>query len=230
MSKNINFYTISLMKNSQITDYKIMDFFKSIEQTMFKENAKVVVNRKIADKWVRLFSYYYSLDEKRIVIPFGKSKDKNKPYWLTVENNLEEIPEELYDINSLGYDSEYNIMLYTTNREGPSVRDVQTYLNTYLPQNCGLEVVIEPVKYNTGIERIRNAELVRGITLNLDLGQTLNNFYLQEMKNNEPHSLIDSIKHLADVARDGSDSKVLSITLGLGKNGKKMIRLTWIVC
>lgn len=221
MSKTINFYTISFMKDNCITDYKVIDFFEAISNVMFEQNEHKNIDRKISDKWIRLFSYYYSINRNRMVIPFGKSKDKNKPYWLTTENNLEEIPEKLYDINSLGYDNEYNVMLYTTNREGPSVNDVQSYLNSFIPADTGLQIVIEPIKYNTGIEKIRKAELVRHITLNLDLGQTLNNFYLNEIQDNEQAPLIKSIKKLADTARDNGDSKVLSLSLGLGKNSKR---------
>lgn len=221
MSKNVNFYTISFMKDNQITDYKVFDFFETISIEMFDKNSHGNIDRKVSDKWIRLFSYYYSVDRKRMVVPFGKSKDKNKPYWLTTENNLEEIPEKLYDINSLGYDSQYNVMIYTTNREGPSIRDIETYLNTFIPSENGLQVIIEPIKYNSGIEKIRNAELVRRITLNLDLGHTLNNFYLNEIQNNQQAPLIKAVKSLANAAKDNGDSKVLSLSLGLGKCSRK---------
>lgn len=112
-------------------------------------------------------------------------------------------------------------MLFTTNREGPSVRNVEEYLNTFIPNNTGLSVEINPIVYNTGIEKVRNAELVRNVTLNLDLGRALNNFYAQEIRGNARGGLIEAFRQLAVIAKDEGEGKTLSLTLGLGKNAKK---------
>lgn len=220
MSKRVEFYTVSVKQNNVVTDYAVSDFFENINP--FLENSKKVnIDRKIGGKYIRLFSYYYSLNRRQMVIPFGKFKDKNKPYWVNINKHLEEVPIDLYDINSLAYDIDYNVMLFTTNKEGPSVRNVEEYLNTFIPTNTGLSVEINPIVYNAGIEKVRNAELVREITLDLDLGRALNNFYKQEIRENTERELIDSFRKIAVSAKDDGDGRTLSLRLGLGKNAKK---------
>lgn len=197
-------------------------FFEDISNSLFNNNAgNIQIVRRIGEKLIRLFPYYYSGNNHQIVVPFGKFKDKNKPYWINDSNRLEEITKDLYDINSLAFDVDYNVMLFTTNREGPSVGNVEEYLNTFIPKNIGLYIKIDPIVYNTGIEKIRNAELVRNVTLNLDLGRALNNFYAKEIQESEPRELIDAFKQFTIAAKDEGEGRTLSLTLGLGKNAKK---------
>lgn len=154
------------------------------------------------------------------MIPFGKLK-KTNPYWINEKDELEEIPASLYDINSLGYDKDYNVMVLTTNREGPNAQIIEEYLNTFIPKYLALKVKIEPIIHNTGIEKVRNAELVKNVTLTLDLGQSLNNFYTKQMGINKVASLASAFQNIAEAAKEDGDSKTLSLTLGLGKHGKR---------
>lgn len=220
MSKKVEFYTVSVKQNNVVTDYAVSDFFENLNP-FFEKSKKVNIDRKIGEKYIRLFSYYYSLNHHQMVIPFGKFKDKNKPYWLINNEHLEEVPADLYDINSLAYDIDYNVMLFTTNKEGPSVRNVEEYLNTFIPTNTGLSLEINPIVYNAGIEKVRTAELVREITLDLDLGRALNNFYKQEIRENTERGLIDAFRKFAVSAKDDADGRTLSLKLGLGKYAKK---------
>lgn len=222
MARKVNFYSVSLWNDRGITNYSVSTFFETIETQLFDvgqehETTKV---RRIDDKLIRIFSYYSTINRHQIVIPFGKLK-KNNPYWINDENRLEEIPIELYDINSLGYDLDYNVMMFTTNREGPSIQNVEEYLNTFIPRHTGLKVKIEPIMYNTGLEKVRNAYLVKGVTFSLDLGPALNNFYANEIHENQPRTLTAAFRSIAEAARDDGDSKTLSLTLGLGRRGKK---------
>lgn len=220
--KKVNFYSISLWNDRGITNYPVSVFFATIETQLLGADQEYEITRvrRIGDKFIRIFSYYSTRNRSQIVIPFGKLK-KNNPYWVNNEDRLEEIPIELYDINSLGYDLEYNVMMFTTNREGPSIQDVEEYLNTFIPGYTGLKVKIEPIMYNTGIEKVRNAYLVKSVTFSLDLGPTLNNFYNNEIQINQSRNLTAAFRMIAEAARDDGDSKRLSLTLGLGRRGKK---------
>lgn len=220
MSKKINFYTISLQRNDKIISYPIETFLNSIEEQMLKCNLKGDIVRRIGQKWIRLFPYVTNDRERQFVIPFGKLKDNN-PFWLNRENHLEEIPAELYDINSLGYDMDYNIMVFTTNREGPNVDNVEEYLNTFIPEYTNIRLRIQHVMFNSGIEKVRNAALVKGVTFKLNLGYSLNNIYTKEIANNEEHPLIKALLFLAKTAKDDGDSKSLTLSLGMGRHGKK---------
>lgn len=221
MSKRVDFYSISLWNQHGITNYPVDAFFERISYQMFNGERHVQVVRKVKDKLIRIFPYYYSLNRHQIIIPFGKVKDKNKPYWLNGEGNLEEIPANLFDINSLGYDSDYNVMLLTTNNQGPSFLNIEEYLNTFIPDRTGLYVKIEPIMYNTGIEKVRNANLVRSVTFKLDLGCSLNDFYLREIVANRERTLRNAFRALVEAAKNDGDSRSLSLTLGLGKYTKK---------
>jgi len=218
MSKKVNFYMIAFYRGNHITDLSVYDFLMNINDRVFGGERGQIV-RYIGDKWLRLFRHQLTYDQHKVVIPFGKLKDKNKPYWLNGENVLEEIPAELYDINSLGYDRDYNVALFTTNREGPSISMVKEYLNTYVPNYTGLELKIEPIMYNAGIEKVRNASLVTGVTLNLDLGQTLNEFYINEMEEND-RGLVTAFRQIAEAAKNDAEGKTLSLSVGIGQ-GKK---------
>ena len=222
MAKKVNFYSISLWNDRGITNYPVSIFFETIEAQLLGANQgyETTKVRRIDDKFIRIFPYYFTRNRHQIVIPFGKLK-KNNPYWVNNEDRLEEIPIELYDINSLGYDLDYNVMMFTTNREGPSIQDVEEYLNTFIPRNAGLKVKIEPIVHNTGLEKVRNAYLVKSVTFSLDLGPTLNNFYNNEIQINQPRNLTAAFRTIAEAARDDGDSKTLSLTLGLGRRGKK---------
>ncbi len=219
MSKRIDFYTISLYQNDNIVDYPVISLFKKIEASIVGKSADIV--RRVDNKMIRAFSYYTHPTKKQFVIPFGKLKDKNKPYWINEENKLEEIPASLYDINSLGYDVDYNVMMLTTNREGPNAQIIEEYLNTFIPKFLALKVKIEPIIHNTGIEKVRNAELVKNVTLTLDLGQSLNRFYTRQIKDNRAAALAAAFQNIAEAAKEDGDSKMLSLTLGLGKHGKR---------
>lgn len=222
MSQKIVFYGINFIKNGEIVKGDVGGFIDSLSETMFGGEEKKKTVRRIGEKWIRMFPFTYSADRKQVVIPFGKLKKNNKPYWLNTETHkLEEVNMELFDINVLGYDKDYGIMLYTTNKEGPSFQNIEEYLNTYFYSSEGVNIQIVPINYNTGIEKIRNAQLVRSLTIKLDLGKSLNNFYLSEMEENREKTLIGALKAIATEAKDTGDSQTLSLTFGLGKHAKK---------
>lgn len=222
MSKKVNFYLMSMNLNDRITNYQAYEFLRNIENTMFAEQNDGNLVREIQEKTLRMFPFHYTTNGRQFVIPFGKLKEKNKPYWINLQNNrLEEVPMSLFDINSLGIDMDYGIALYTTNRDGPTIQNVEEYLNTFIQETIGLKISFVPIQYNTGIEKVRNAKLVRNITLNLDLGKALNGFYLGELEDNAERGLMDAFRNLAEFAKDDAEGKTLSLTLGLGRGGKK---------
>ncbi|MFQ7574540.1 MAG: DUF6731 family protein [Lachnospira sp.] len=221
MSRRVDFYTVAIYSNETKTDYSVGDFLETLGRELFNKNHRGDTTRNIEGRKIRLFSYYYSLNRRQIVLPFGKDKGNNKPYGVDNNDNLEEIPRELYDVNSLGYDYDYNLMIFTTNREGPTIGNVQDYLNSCIPNNIGLKLRIAPIKYNTGIDKVRNAAIVKSVTFSLDLGQPLNEFYLGEIETNKHNQLISSFKNIAESARNDGESKTLSLTMGLGRGNRK---------
>lgn len=223
MAKKVLFYTIAFYSNNGVTNYSVTAFLEELARTLEETETPVQLERKVDERWIRIFPFYYTDQHRQIVIPFGKYKNKNKPYWINDDQELEEVPKELFDINSIGYDTDNNVLLVTTNREGPSVQNIQNYLNTFIPNGIGLTLKIEPIMYNSGIERVRNAQLVRELELSLDLGQPLNNFYQNEIESNRGAGrLADAFRTFTQVSREATEGKKLSISLGVGKNSKKL--------
>ncbi len=222
MGRRVDFYSISFVNDDGVaTSYPVKVFFEALNEQILQGKEKGVKKvRRVGEYFIKLFSYYYSHNRKQLVIPFGKLKT-NKPYRSNENDQLEEIPDRLYDINSLGFDADYSAILFTTNKEGPTVANVEEYLNTFIPSNMNLSLKIEPIVYNTGIEKVRNASLVKSITLSLDLGCSLNNFFLNEINLNKNKALINAFYTMAESAKNDGNSKTLALTLGLGKHGKK---------
>lgn len=216
MSKKVEFYTITVYENWEKTDYSIMKLLGDIESKIFDKKNKTEKTRIIDGSRIRIFSYYRIMGNSQVVIPFGKEKIGNRPYAADDQDNLELVRGDLYDVNSLGYDNNYNVMAFTTLRNGPSIKNVEDYLNSCISSNNGIAIRIEPIKYNTGIENVRKAELVRSVTFNLDLGQSLNAFYSDEIESNRSKTLVDSFKNFANTVKTVGDSRRLDITIGLG--------------
>ena len=216
MSRKVEFYTITIYQNGVKTDYSIMNLFRNIKINLLESENNTDRTRKFDGRKIRLFSYYVSHNNNQIVLPFGRDKGTNKPYGVDKKDRLEEIPRDLYDVNSLGYDSEYNIMLYTTNQNGPTIKNVEQYLNSCIGSAAGVNLKIEPIEYNTGIEKVRNAELVKSIIFSLDLGQSLNAYYNSQIDDNTRAPLLESFRKFAEAAHSEGDSRLLSLKMSLG--------------
>lgn len=215
MSNSVKFYTIAFELQNKPTNYSVALFFKKLEDIL-KEREEFIIKR-INGEIIRCFEFRH--DNSRVIIPLGKVKSKNKPHWLN-NGKLEEIPREIFDINSLVYDINDSIMIFTTNMNGPKIQLVEEYFNSFIPVNVPVKIKINPITINKGLERVRNANYVRSINLNLDLGRSLNNFYIKELNNNNEESLLEKIKQLATAARDVGASKTLTLNLGVGHSGK----------
>lgn len=216
MSRKVEFYTITIYQNGVKTDYSIMNLFRNIKINLLESEHNTDRTREFDGRKIRLFSYYESLNYNQIVLPFGRDKGTNKPYGVDKKDRLEEIPRDLYDVNSLGYDSEYNIMLYTTNQSGLTIKNVEQYLNSCISSNIGVNLRIEPIEYNTGIEKVRNAELVKSITFSLDLGQSLNAYYNRQIDDSGRAPLLEAFRNFTETAQSEGDSRLLSLKMSLG--------------
>ena len=104
MSRKVEFYTITIYQNGVKTDYSIMKLFRNIKINLLESENNTDRTREFDGRKIRLFSYYESLNNNQIVLPFGRDKGGNKPYGVDKKDRLEEIPRDLYDVNALGYE------------------------------------------------------------------------------------------------------------------------------
>lgn len=220
MSRKVDFYTIAFYHEDNVVDYPVKDFLEKLEQMIHNEDKGIM--RNIKGEYIRAFLFYRPQpNQNRLVMPLGKLKSKNKPYCLNEENGkLEEFKRELFDLNSLAYDSRNKIMLFTTNREGPRIDMVEEYLNSFLPKNLEIRIKIEAIMHNIGLESVRNAEFVRGLTISLDLGASLNQFYSDQIINEE-NNLIKAFRNMAFAGKEEGNGRKLTLTLGVGNGNKE---------
>lgn len=219
MANSVRLYTIAFEKDGKpVKNISILDFFKKMDSYL-KNNNNLIQN--ISNELIRYFEATYDFNnDYRIFIPFGKVKQKNKPYYLNEEQKLEELSRELFDINTLGYDDQEKILIFTTNRDGINIKHLAEYLNN-LNKPTHLEIVITPILVDKGLVKVRSASIIRNIRLNLDLGKSLNNFYLNQIdSNNEQKNITDTLKSFVNCIKDSLDTNVLSIDLGVGRIGK----------
>lgn len=220
MANSVRLYTIAFEKDGKpVQNISIMDFFKNIDISLKNNNNNLVQN--ISNEFIRHFEATYDISNPyRIFIPFGKVKQRNKPYYLNEYQKLEELSRELFDINTLGYDHQEKILAFTTNRDGVSIKYLTEYLNR-INHLRNFEIVITPILVDNGLVKIRNAPIIRNIRLNLNLGKSLNNFYLNRVNSNdEQKSITESLKNFANCAKEALDTNSLSIDLGVGRIGK----------
>ena len=214
MGKDVGFYKIGIERDGQLTTLEPMDWFLVIDQ---RQRAGQNVERLIRGKRMRLFSYYWGLSDSVVVIPFGKSKDNN-PFQV-VGNDLKSVDAKLVDINSLYYNRMEGIGMITTNREGPNHQDIEEYLNSFRPADVQWAFRVRPLLVVTGYEKLRNAELVRSLTLRFDLGGDINAFYLREqtVSRRQDQRLLDNLKSLLSEGEEQIKGRGLEITFNVGR-------------
>ena len=138
--------------------------------------------------------------------------------------NVKQIHYNMDNIDKIG--ARFNL-IYGERSNGKSYqvkhkKAVEKYLNTFIPNNIGLSLKIEPLFYNAGIEKVRNAKMVKSVTFVLNLGQPLNRFYLEQIKDNDTTiPILEAFSNMAEAVKNDINGKTLSLTLGLGRSGKK---------
>lgn len=217
MSNCADFYMLSFVNKDGKTNFsKVRDFFEYIDKVF--ENEKALLQREINGKIFRCFNYSRMPENSDLlVIPFGKVKDKNKPY-VNKDNNLEEIPEDLYQVNCMVIDYFNRVVLITVNREGPDYKNIQDYLNTFLEYDKEWKIEITPIYKDTGLNLINNAKMVKSVILNLDLSSSLNKFYNSSIDTKT--SLIKELNNFTLLTQQTLGSKKLNIEMGLGYDKK----------
>lgn len=210
-------YTIAFEKRDEmrVAYRSVVPLFKRIEDIL-KETPENVI-RRINGKIMRVHAYEWnSMNEDYLVIPLGKLKEKNKPFGSDPETQkLIDIPQEMFDVNSLAYHRRYNIALLSSNLAGPNENDVEDYFNSYLNQDEEYKIRLCPIMRNIALEKIRNAEQARSLTIALNVGRSLNDFISEQV--HEERGVQEHLKALAEFSKNALESNTFTLTLGLGR-------------
>ncbi|MDL2219133.1 hypothetical protein LJC04_02175 [Ruminococcaceae bacterium OttesenSCG-928-O06] len=205
--------------------FPIKNFFRRLETSysaMDKAQRLRILLRQIGDESFYLFRSYWNVpSDTRFALPIGKVKTRNLP---VVEDPTtfepKAIQDKLFVISQFVCDFTEKIAAIHLQRESPSAQDIEDYLNTFVPRELGVKLRLRPIIINKGAEQVRNASLVRDISISLDLGQPLNSFYNQQVAENQRTSLPEAIKRLANASKD-VNGRTFNIHLGLGQSGSR---------
>jgi len=217
MSKWVTFYKIGFHNNSNdVSSISVMDFLQKIDNI---QTDKTKVTRMINNKRMRLFSFYRTATNSAgiVAIPFGKFRT-DKPLTVDEQNSerLSEIDKELVEVNSMYYDESKHICLITTNNLGPKHKDIEDYLNSFLAEDSEYKVRIDPIFINKGIEAIRNANMVRSLTISIDLGRGMNDFIIESQRTEE--SFAKQFKKVLDKGSEQLNGNIVQFTIGMGRD------------
>ena len=217
MGNYMKAYTIAFeaTNSCDVTNRSIVTFFKRIECLLTDSPEQVI--RRINGKVMRIHAYEWNpMNEDFLVVPVGKLKEKNKPYGSDPETQrLVDIPQDMFDVNSIAYHARYNIALVSTNLSGPNDNDLEDYFNSFLAADSTYKIRLKPIMRNIALEQIRNAQEARSITISLNIGRPMNDFLVEQVQ--EDRSVQGHLKALMEASRSALDSNTFTLTLGLGK-------------
>lgn len=213
-------YTIAFESSNgkQVASRAIVPFFKKIEDVLKKTPENVI--RRINGKIMRVHAYEWNhMNEDFLVIPVGKLKEKNRPFGSDPKTQkLIDIPQEMFDVNSIAYHTRYRIALLSSNLVGPNDNDIEDYFNSYLPSDSEYKIRLRPIMRNIALEKIRNAQEARSVTISLNVGRPLNDFLAEQV--HEEKSVHSHLKALMEFSKTTLESNTFTLTLGLGRKKK----------
>lgn len=213
-------YTIAFEANNgeQVASRAIVPFFKKIEEVLWDTPENVI--RRINGKVMRVHAYDRNhMNEDYLVVPIGKLKEKNKPFGSDPETQkLVDISQDMFDVNSIAYHKRYRVALLSSNLAGPNDNDIEDYLNSYLEPDAEYKVRLRPIMRNIALEKIRNAQEARSVTISLNIGRPLNDFLAGQV--HEEKSAQEHLKALMEFSKTTLESNTFTLTLGLGKKKK----------
>lgn len=213
-------YTIAFETSNgeQVASRAIIPFFKKIQEIL-KDSPQNVI-RRINGKIMRVHAYEWNhMNEDYLVVPIGKLKEKNKPFGSDpTTQKLIDIPQEMFDVNSVAYHKRYRVALLSSNLAGPNDNDIEDYLNSYLPTDAEYKIRLRPIMRNIALEKIRDAQEARSVTISLNIGRPLNDF-LSGQVHGERNAL-GHLKALMEFSKTTLESNTFALTLGLGKKKK----------
>ena len=215
MSSDTKVFTLAFEQNNRASDRDVLTFLKKIAYLMVENSGKII--RRINGKLMRVHAYYWGDNNSFIAIPFGKLKTSNKPFGMNPDNQqLKDISEDMFDVTSLAYHERFRVSLLTVNQNGPSESDIENYLNSFLAPEEQYRIFLRPIKINEGLQEIRRASEARNIRIDLDLGRPLNDFFGEQV--NEQNGISQFISSFAQSSKESLEPSVFSLTLGVGRS------------
>ena len=229
MGNFVRAYTIAFESNNgeRVASRAIVPFFKKIEDVLKKTPENVI--RRINGKIMRVHAYEWNhMNNDFLVVPVGKLKEKNRPFGSDPKTQkLIDIPQEMFDVNSIAYHKRYRIALLSSNLAGPNDNDIEDYLNSYLPSDSEYKIRLRPIMRSIALDKIRNAQEARSVTISLNVGRPLNDFLADQV--HEEKGVHSHLKALMEFSKTTLESNTFTLTLGLGRKKKATLDIGALV-
>ena len=216
MANSVRLYTIAFEKDKKpIKNISILDFFKKLNKYLEK-SSKI---REILNKTITCSKFYFDDNNSNcVVIPFGKLKE-GLSYMINNESAFEEINTDIFNINSLEYDEEENLLAFTTSGDGPTINHIEAYLNSFIPKDKDFSIKIHPIFKNKDLNTIRRAKYIRRVEFILDMSQPSTTLFNHNLELNES-DLLRKIINLYNSFQEELSPKSFSFSIGVGRAGK----------
>lgn len=222
--KPVQICSVNLVnENGQPLDISVADFFLSFEDSLEHNtiSSSVILN----GRQTSVFRYKHDdLNGRKIfVIPFGHPKsgvvyERNSADKL----NISEINGDLFNINLLYYNDDYNIALLTAFKEAPSISKINEYFNSFI-KNQNISFKLLPLFKITDISTIANSQEVKSISLTLDLGPDINKYF--KHTDDESQGIIRDLLSIMNSASNyNSNEIVLTLNVGDRKHNSSMYK------
>ncbi|MFT8341679.1 MAG: DUF6731 family protein [Clostridium beijerinckii] len=226
MARTIYFYNIGIYLNDKLSDISFLDFIDKIDSIQ-KNRLQVV--RKVDDKISAIFSLVSQSEQDVRVVPIGKFRLDFKPYvGELTKSDLNYIDKEVIELVTLYYNDLYKVAALTYNANGLKPKDIENYLNTFLPQNNNQiwKVKLEPIIINKGIEKIKNSEQGKKIALELNLDSSTKNFIRENAGINEKMNIF---KALSTSVEEEFNANTLKLEFGIGNKKTATMELNAVL-
>lgn len=212
MSKIVQFYNIGIYKNNELTT---LNFLKLVDKiSIMKWENKV---RKINNEILAVFPMFFNdgHKEKRI-IPFGKFRLDYKPFAGKLGNpKYNEIKEDVLELVTLVYDSNYRTIAMTFNLYGAKKKLIEEYFSSFLPQTednmwqVRMDEVIETFDKNT----LKNSEQIKNVEFVLDLSGNKSKFL---KKNTTENCILNVLENLGNTSCD-YNTNIVKLEFGVNR-------------
>lgn len=165
MSRTIRTYNPIIKHNSNLTDVPFLDILKKILGNTRENNL-----RKFEGGNPTILNSHFNDFGKlnQIGISIWKYRDNYKPFVGELNSNqLSPINRTLVEVTNFLYDAISNCLCFEYNKEGSSEKDLEKYINTFLPDGYSLE--LKKIFDELELEDIYKSSKIRSLEIKLNL-------------------------------------------------------------
>lgn len=213
MSKVVKFYFMGIInRDLEIVDVNMSAFFERLDRARI--NGEINNQHIVSGKTMKIFQIIRpNLNaQKSFIIPFGTLK-RGATYQ---EDNgkVEELTSRLYDITFVYYNQDDNVAMVSGSKASPSVKVICEFMNLMLRlDRCNF--IMKPVTYDTGLETVMNAPIVRSITITVNM----NSSAIERFYGFEGARLFESFKSFTQESAS-TDAQKVTVELNVGRSKK----------